>query len=54
MTREQAIEKLREAQTTGDSEGAHSAADDVLCELLVSLGYKDVVDEWDKVDKWYA
>lgn len=38
----------------GDAEGAHSRADNALCELLIALGYKDVVLAWRKVEKWYA
>lgn len=54
MTREEAIEKLKHCQKSGDTECAHSDADDVLCELLVSLGYEDVIAEYALVDKWYA
>ena len=54
MTREQAIDELKKLQEPGDTEAAHGDADDVLCRLLSSLGYQDVVDEWEKVDKWYA
>lgn len=56
MTRKQAIERLREAQKVGarDPETGHGDADDVLCELLKAMGYGDVVDEWEKVEKWYA
>lgn len=38
----------------GDPESAHVNADKVLCDLLRALGYGDVVDEWEKVEKWYA
>ncbi len=54
MTREEAIAALKDCQTSGDTEATHSEADDVLCKFLVALGYQDVVDEWEKVDKWYA
>lgn len=54
MTREEAILKLKEQQNDYDIEVAHSRADDVLTELLTSLGYEDVVREWDLVPKWYA
>lgn len=54
MTREQAVARLKELQTGGDVEAEHSNADEVLCQLLNSLGYQDVVNEWNKVDKWYA
>lgn len=53
MTREEAIEKLNQCHTH-DKEADHSNADDILCELLKSLGYEDVVKAWDAVDKWYA
>lgn len=54
MTREEALKKLKESQDNGDIEWAHGDADDVLCELLESLGYEDVVAEYKRVDKWYA
>jgi len=54
MTREEAIAKLTELQRSGDTEGAHGDADEVLCKLLQTLGYGDVVLEWQMIDKWYA
>jgi hypothetical protein len=54
MTREQAIEKLKALQGSGDVEAAHGDADEILCALLESLGYADVVAEWSEVEKWYA
>jgi len=54
MNGEEAIKRLVECQNNGDTELAHSSADDVLCELLQTLGYSDVVEAWGKVDKWYA
>lgn len=53
VTRETAIAQLKEAAKR-DTEAAHSIADDVLCDLLKSLGYEDVVEAWREVDKWYA
>jgi hypothetical protein len=52
--RKKAIAELKEANADSDTESAHGWADQVLCELLVALGYQDVVDEYDKIDKWYA
>ena len=46
MTREEVIAKLIECQKNGDTEVAHSNADDVLCEFLTALGYADVVEEY--------
>lgn len=60
MTREEAILKLKtiEEPQAGnryrDKENFHIEADDVLCELLKSLGYGDVVEAWEAIDKWYA
>lgn len=56
MTREQVLEKLVKAQefSKGDPEAAHSIADRVLCDLLIDIGYADVVEAYRKVRKWYA
>lgn len=53
MTREQALKELEDCATM-DEECGHSWADQVLCELLRSLGYDDVVDAFEKLNKWYA
>lgn len=45
---------LRECQESNDQEMAHIDADDVLCQLLQDLGYNDVVEEYDRIGKWYA
>lgn len=49
-----AAERLKEIQALSDKEIAHSLADDVLCELLIKLGYAVVVEEWKRVEKWYS
>lgn len=54
MNREEAIKKLVEIQEWHDTELAHIAADNVLCDLLVSLGCEQVVTEFNKIDMWYA
>lgn len=38
----------------GDTEDAHSNADDILCEILVELGYGALVEVYKKVPKWYS
>ncbi|MFZ2809438.1 MAG: hypothetical protein WAZ60_23895 [Desulfosalsimonadaceae bacterium] len=47
------IKKMKDADS-GDTEQAHGQADDLLCELLVKIGYSQVIDEYNKIDKWYA
>ncbi len=54
MTRDEAIAKLKALQGRGDTEAQHGDADEVLCDLLKTLGYADVVAEWEEVPKWYA
>ncbi|MDR7940104.1 hypothetical protein RIU82_09135 [Enterobacter soli] len=54
MTSKEAIAKLRTLQEGYDPESDHAEADKVICDLLTSLGYEDVVIEFDRVDKWYA
>lgn len=46
--------RLIEEFSNYDTEAAHANADDCLCELLIELGYKDVVDLFDRIEKWYA
>ena len=48
-----AIKKLKECQDSCDTERAHREADEVLCELLTSLGYEDVVKEYEQIEKWF-
>ena len=38
----------------GDEEVCHGRADDLLCEILNDLGYNDIVEEFEKLPKWYA
>lgn len=38
----------------GDPEVAHMMADDLLCQVLISLGYAEGVMAYTAMDKWYA
>lgn len=37
-----------------DTEHAHAAADDLLCESLKLLGHGRIVTAYEKISKWYA
>ena len=54
MTKEEAIAELNLIRQSDDTEVAHVDADDVLCQLLMSLGYEDVVTAYHNIGKWYA
>lgn len=54
MTRDKALVRLRKLQKSDDTESAHGEADYVLCQLPERLGYEDVVQEYDCIEKWYS
>lgn len=45
---------MKELQNNSDTEVAHRKADDILCDVLLSRGFKELVDEFGKLRKWYA
>lgn len=47
-------EQMKALQEMWDVEEAHGKADDILCEALRQLGYNELVDLYEKVDKWYS
>ena len=53
-TKEEVIIELKKLQDYGDTEIDHLIADELICEFLISLGHKDIVDEYEKINKWYA
>ena len=38
----------------GDTESIHDYADDLLCRVLQSLGYEQLVEDFHQIKKWYA
>jgi hypothetical protein len=48
------LARLHELTQSDDTEGAHGNADDILCEILSELGYDDIVETYNRVNKWYA
>lgn len=54
MTKEEAIVLLKAQQYNSDTEEAHVSADNILSAFLCALGHKDVVDEYEKIEKWFA
>jgi len=54
MIKGKAIDKLIDQQHNSDFEEAHINADTILTDLLIKLGYQDVVDEWRKVERHYS
>lgn len=48
------MSQMIDCQNNGDTEIAHSKADNLLCEFLYELGHGDLIKEYRKVSKWYA
>lgn len=53
---EETIKELEKAKTefAGDTEAIHIEFDRIICDLLIELGYRDVVDIYNETSKWYA
>ena len=59
MTPEEFCEKMKEFagdEFTGDydTECAHINADDLMCDILEQLGYKDGVEVFKNMPRWYS
>ena len=58
MTKDEALSLLRQELESGDPEGAHCNADNVLLAFIRGLGHDEVADAWAKVSRdvgfWYA
>jgi hypothetical protein len=46
--------QLLSLQEATSREDAHVAADELLCELLISLGFTEIVEDYAKISKWYS
>lgn len=55
MNIQEAEKQMQEVvDNSGDIESDHGKADAILCEFLESLGYKNLVEIYERIDKWYA
>ena len=52
--RNEYLNKMKSLQDNIDTEVAHAYADGILCDILNELGYSDIVEAWEQIDKWYA
>lgn len=50
----EALTKMKDATYCPWHEEAHEDADNVLCSMLRKMGYTEIVDIFNKIDKWYA
>jgi hypothetical protein len=48
------LKALPQSDSGGDYEAGHVEADKILCDLLMELGWGDVVKAWENVGKWCA
>ena len=55
MTPEEAIKEINKMLEEGyDVEIGHEYADDLLCRVLKYLGQEELVEAYEKLNKWYA
>lgn len=47
-------EKMYQLAESGDAEADHVKADELMCQLLTSLGYGEGVKIFRDMDKWYS
>jgi hypothetical protein len=50
----QYTEEMQNLQNSSDLESTHCIADDLLCDLLREIGYGEVVNAFENLEKWYA
>ena len=48
------IEELKKLQDGRDVEREHELADKVLCDLLTELSYSEIVEEYEKIVKYFS
>lgn len=48
------LEQLKEYQKAKDVPLNHINADEILCDLLKALGFVNIVEEYEKIPKWYS
>ena len=51
---EEYVAKMKDIQHISDTEQAHQKADELIAEFLEEIGCKELSDEYDAVEKWYA
>lgn len=57
MTKEEALQQLKaldDGDEPWDREGVHMDADNILCDLLMSLGCGEVAAQFLSMDLWYS
>ena len=54
MSPKEFSEKMQTIAEVRDPEEGHSKMDDLMCELLKSLGYGEGVEIFEDVEKWYS
>jgi hypothetical protein len=48
------LSKLEILETDEDIQASHEEADKILCDILNKMGFEDIVEAWERIDKYYA
>lgn len=54
MKPEEFVRRMEEIASDSDREGRHIDADNLMCDLLISLGYKEGIEKFIHMHKWHA
>ncbi len=54
MTADEALTAMRQLTEWHDTEERHVAADQILMDLLTTLGHTELVETYDSIKKWFA
>lgn len=54
MSPEEFYEKISEIAKDYDIEDGHYAMDNLMCDVLKSLGYKKGIEIFESMERWYA
>jgi hypothetical protein len=48
------LNEMKNLNLLKDVEAGHAKADDLLCDLLIQLGYAEIVEEFNNLELYYA
>ena len=51
---EEFADQIEALVSNGDDEARHASMDELMCHVLISLGYKDGIEIFNRTDKYYA
>lgn len=54
VSSEEFADQMEALALNGDDEARHASMDELMCHVLIGLGYKDGIEIFNRTDKYYA